>query len=322
MALLAIDLGGTKLALGIFSAEGILLHQYKLPLEGRKGGEVGTLITGEIAKFTNDSIYRNKIEAIGICVPGIAHKATGTVWAPNIAGWDDYPLYHEVEKAAPGIPLIIEGDRGCYILGENWKGAAIGCTDAIFLAVGTGIGAGILCDGRIINGAHDISGAVGWMGLSWPYQEAYRACGDFEYHASGPGIANMAKIYIAQNPTYIGELRNPDSAAITAHDVFTAFDNNDPVAQKVMDTCIQYWGMAVANLISIFNPQKIIFGGGIFGPAIRFIPDIRNEARKWAQPIAIQHVTFETSMLGYHAGLYGAGHMALQLINGQNNSVI
>jgi glucokinase len=321
MALLAIDLGGTKLALGIFSSEGILLHQYKLPLESRKGAAVGALIAGEINKFVNESIYKNKIDAIGICVPGISHKTTGTIWAPNIQGWEDYPLYSEVQKIVPDIPLIIEGDRGCYILGEAWKGNATGCTDAIYLAVGTGIGAGILCDGRIINGAHDISGAVGWMALSMPYQEIYRSGGDFEYHASGPGIARMARHYLQENTSYIGELNKQDLNSITTQDVFTAFDNNDPVAQKVMHTCIQYWGMAVANLVSIFNPEKIILGGGVFGPAKRFIPDIKNEAKKWAQPIAMQRVTLETSMLGYHAGLYGAGHMALQLINRPNNSV-
>lgn len=317
MALLAIDLGGTKLALGVFTTEGILQHDYRVSLDGRKGEEVGKLIITEILKVVRSSIYAGQIQAIGICVPGISRKNTGTVWAPNIPDWDDYPLLSEIQSAVPNVPVTIESDRACYIMGEVWKGNAIGAKDAVFLAVGTGIGLGILCDGNVVRGANDISGAIGWMALQRPFEDYYEQSGCFEHHASGTGIAQAAREFLAANPAYTGEMTH--SEPLTAHSVFAAAEKKDPAAMKIINNCIQLWGMAVANIVSFLNPEKIIFGGGVFGPASRFIPRIQKEAEKWAQPVSIKLVTLEPSLLGVNAGVYGAGLMALQLINGKTN---
>ncbi|HRN57376.1 MAG TPA: ROK family protein, partial [Agriterribacter sp.] len=94
--------------------------------------------------------------------------------------------------------------------------------------------------------------------------------------------------------------------------VFDAYNAGDQVAVKVMRDCVQYWGMASANLVSLFNPEKIIFGGGVFGPALRFLPGIMEEARRWAQPVSIEHTRFEPSALGNEACLYGAAFLALK----------
>jgi len=301
--ILAFDLGATKLASALLDAEGNLLLNEKTPISKSGGAEVAALIKTRITNLTS----AKKIAGIGICVPGIYNRTRGTVWAPNIPGWENYPLLEEVRSVAGGIPVSIDNDRCCYISGERWKGAAKGCTDAIFLAVGTGIGAGILVDGKILRGSNDIAGAIGWMALERPFRIDYAECGCFESSASGDGIAKLANSFS----------RSAD--AITAHDVFEAYDKGDAIAEKVIDHCIQYWGMAVANLVSLFNPQKIIFGGGVFGPAVKFIPAIYEEAAKWAQPISMQQVKLEASALGPHAGLYGAAYLALQ--NPANNTV-
>ena len=311
MPLLAIDLGGTKLALAVFSQEGDLLSEEKINLNKRNGSEAGRLITESIAAYL-DKRKGQEIEAIGISVPGIYRKNEGTVWAPNIEGWDDYPLLKEIKAVAGDIPVVIDSDRACYILGEWWKGAAQDCRDAIFLAVGTGIGAGILVEGKILRGANDIAGAIGWMALERPFEHRYKDCGCFESNASGEGIAKLAKRMIEEKKGYNGILKTKSLDTLTALDVFQAFEQKDAVAEEVLQHCIEVWGMAVANLVSLFNPQKIIFGGGVFGPAIKFIPDIKKEATKWAQPISIQQVIIEASALGTHAGLYGAACMAKQ----------
>lgn len=311
MALLAIDLGGTKLALAVFSQEGDLLCQEKINLDKRKGIEVGRLIAAAVA--ANLDRQRNKgdaIEAIGASVPGIYHQDKGTVWAPNIEGWENYPLLKEIRSVASNIPVIIDSDRACSILGECWKGVAQNCSDAIFLAVGTGIGAGILAGGRILRGANDVAGAVGWMALEGPFPHHYKDGGCFESSASGEGIAKIVRKILGEKKGYDGLLKTESMDALTAVDVFEAYEQKDVVAEAVLHHCIKTWGMAVANLVSLFNPQKIIFGGGVFGPAIKFIPDIRKEAMKWAQPLSMQHVIIEASALGTHAGLYGAAHIA------------
>ena len=100
--------------------------------------------------------------------------------------------------------------------------------------------------------------------------------------------------------------------SITAKDVFDAYNKNDELAVTVIHNAIEYWGMATANLVSLFNPEKIIFGGGVFGPALQFLDAIYDEARKWAQPISIGQVQLLGSALGSEAGLYGAGYLALK----------
>jgi glucokinase len=262
-----------------------------------------------------------KVTAIGACIPGIYNPVKKTVWAPNIQGWNHIPLLEELKNRLeiPQIKLIIESDRSCYILGEIWKGAAKGCTDAIFIAVGTGIGAGILSNGRIINGNSGIAGAIGWMAMEPPYLNKYDSCGNFEYYASGDGIARSAVETLRIKKASHSTLASIPCDQLTAHHVFDAYTKKDPVATEVIEKAIRHWGMSVANLVSIFNPQKIIFGGGLFGPASQFLDRILEEAKKWAQPLSIQEVQLETSILQGNAGLIGAGYLAISNIKDKVN---
>jgi glucokinase len=313
MALLGIDLGGSKVAFALFDHEGDMRDKETLSLDRRKGTEVGNLIAVTaalmLAKSARDG---DAVEAVGISVPGISRRDRGTVWAPNIPGWDDYPLLKEIKTITEDIPVTIESDRACYISGEVWKGNARGCNDAIFLAVGTGIGAGIMVSGNIVHGSHDIAGAIGWMALERPFRSNYTICGNFEYYASGEGITRQAEEYLRNNSGYRGELVTAKGAKITTRDVFTAWQNGDPAAAEIIRRAVEYWGMASANLVSLFNPEKIIFGGGVFGPAVELIPAIRLEAEKWAQPISMRQVSFEASALGGDAGVCGAGFLAMK----------
>ena len=315
MPVIALDLGGTKLAAALLSNEGDLLFIETAPLEKRNGPEVSHLILQQandlIKKAANENIT---VSSLGICVPGIAYTKTGRVWAPNIPGWNDYPLLNELQKGLENkqLNIKIDSDRACYILGEVWKGNARGCRDAIFLAVGTGIGAGILVNNQVLRGANDIAGAIGWLGLSKPFDNKFIPCGCFEYNASGEGIAKVAKEMMAEGQFIQSILMDKDSGSLTAKDIFDAYDKRDQLAVTVMNNAIEYWGMAVANLVSLFNPEKIIFGGGVFGPALIFLDAIYNEAKKWAQPISIRHVQLVGSALGNDAGLYGAGYLALK----------
>lgn len=313
MALLGIDLGGTKVAFALFDREGNIWEKETLTLDSRRGTEVGKLITVTAAlMLARADRQGNAVEAVGISVPGISRRERGTVWAPNIPGWDDYPLLRELQSVAGEIPVIIENDRACYISGEIWKGNARGCTDAIFLAVGTGIGAGITVGGNILRGSHDIAGAIGWMALAKPFKSKYTICGNFEYYASGEGIARQAEEYLDNHEDYDGELRTNHKRKITTHAVFSAWRNGDEAATAVIMQAVEYWGMASANLVSLFNPEKIIFGGGVFGPAVELIPAIKQEADKWAQPISIRQVSFESSALAGDAGVCGAGFLAMK----------
>ena len=196
MAILGIDLGGSKIASALFSVSGTLLTKESVSLGRREGPEVGALIIDQIKKYQLSS----PIKSIGISVPGISRQKTGTVWAPNIRGWEDYPLLNEIKQIVGSIPVTIDSDRACSILGEQWQGNAKNCRDAIFISVGTGIGAGILVDGNVLRGSNDIAGSIGWMALTKPFQSKYIDCGCFEFYASGPGIPIFAQEVLASDP--------------------------------------------------------------------------------------------------------------------------
>jgi glucokinase len=315
MAIIALDIGGTKIASAIMSTDGTTMFEHKNLLKGRKGNDVGKLIADNLTRLIAKAKYHKiNIESVGVCVPGIANSMTGRVWAPNIPEWENYPL-KEVLKSAindPTIHIYIDSDRICSVYAELWQGAAKECRNVIFIAVGTGIGAGIIIDGRPLHGAGDIIGATGWMALEPPYNKKYDACGCFEYYASGNAIGDRAKDAVREDRTYRGVLRQMPISRITATDVFEAYKQEDPIAIKVINKAVQMWGMGSANLVSLFNPEKIIWGGGVFGPGKAFINDIYAEACKWAQPLSIKRVEFIPTELSGNAGLIGAGYLALK----------
>jgi glucokinase len=325
MSLLGIDIGGTKIAFAVFGEDGTIIARETILLERRSGNDAGTLITENI-KFISErqKSSGDHIVSIGISIPGIYREQTGTVWAPNINGWDDYPLLNKVKEVAVEIPVIIDNDRACSMFGELWQGNARGCRNAVFIAVGTGIGAGILVNGEILRGQSDIAGATGWMALKTPYEEKYKGCGCFEYYASGAGMVKVARETAMEFNYYHGDLSDTDDGKLTASDIFEAFDSGDPVARRVVDQSIRLWGMAVANFVSIFNPEKIILGGGIFGPAEKYLQQIKDEAARWAQPISFSEVSVEVSSLKGDAGVYGAAYLAMKnrgLISYSENNV-
>jgi glucokinase len=304
MQAIGIDLGGTKLHTALFSDSGEIITDRTVFLEGRTGSRVAELIAGLCVTLLEESnISAEEEKTIGICVPGIADNHTHRVWAPNIPGWNNFPLKQFITDAIPASEVIVASDRTCYILGETGIGMARGLSDAVFMSVGTGIGAGIMTEGRVLHGSADIAGAVGWMALEPPFMEEYNNSGYFETCASGTGIAAQARKLSGQPAVY------PDSRS-----VFEAYERGNTVALRVIDKAVELWGMASANMVSIFNPQMIVWGGGVFGPAVRFLDRIYYEACKWAQPISIRQCRFEASGLGQNAGLIGAGQLALNAI--------
>ena len=312
MYVLAIDIGGTKAAFGLFDDTGaISLHTEKIFAHSEET-EVSNIIIEEILRILHHCTQNNiTVKAVSVAVPGIVWADKGTVWAPNQKGWDDYPLQKEIETAIGNIPVIVNNDRTCYIVGEKWKGKTQNCVNAIFIAVGTGIGAGIMVNNKVLTGSNDVAGAVGWITLPAPglLNPPEKIC-TFEHYASGRGIVLLAKNLMTMQPQYKGCLKNKQP--LSARDIIEAY-TNDELAQHVVQECIELWGMAAANLISIFNPDKVIFGGGVFGPAAQFLPQIKMVIDRWAQPVSAKQCTVEVSAFPKQAGMYGAACLAFQL---------
>jgi len=314
MAIIAVDLMSSMVTCAAIGKTGKVLEQDKFDLQNLEGTAVSLLIQNQIkrllTKFENTPM---KIKSVGIAVPGIYFSKTGTVWAPNIPGWNNYPLKQDMAKfSEQNIRVKIASKRTCDILGEKWLGAARKTRNAIYFSVGSGIGAGVLIDGRILQGFNDGVGAVGWLAVEKPFREEFKSKGCLEYFASGKGLLNSIRENLLKNPNYGKILVSKDIHLITIEDVFRAYTLKDAIAVKVLNTCIEYWGIAVANLINLFNPEIIIFGGSLFGPALQLLDNIKKEAEKWAQPIFVENIKFVKSELGANAGLFGAGHLATE----------
>ncbi len=297
LGVIALDVGGTKIACGLFLADGEMLFERTVPTP-RDSAEASV---EQIVALAEEAVSRAprdvSTSAVGIVVPGWVDRKARTVWAPNVTGWNHIPLESRLAERIP-IPIVLDSDRSGYVKGESWLGVARGLADVVFLAVGTGIGAGILTGGRLVHGHDDLAGAVGWLALDPRYREAYAAMGCFEAEASGNSVATKA----AQKMT-------PPPGSVPG--VLAAARRGDPVACELLTEVALYLGMGVANLVSTLNPEMVVLGGGLLQEGNELIDRVRAEFVRWAQPIAARRVRIELSALGPRAGLVGAARIAL-----------
>jgi len=291
-SVVAVDLGGTKLSAALVDATGAVSCRTKIPaVTGEVRASVAQIAQVVDEVLTSSRMSRNEIRAIGIIVPGIYFAAAGEAWAPNLWGHANVPLRAELERMLH-LPIQIESDRAGYVTGERWLGAARGLNDIVFLAVGTGIGAGIIAGGNLVRGAHDISGAVGWFALNPDHRAIYRDVGCWEAETAGPALARR-----------IG--------ARSAEDVVERARHGDAVALKAVEESALYLGMGVANIVSILNPEMVVLGGGLMQAADLFLDPICHTVAEWAQPVAAKQVQITVTQLGEDAGLLGAARLAL-----------
>jgi len=289
---LAIDLGGTKVSAGVFDETGHLYAFRKAAVEKSRPEATCDQIAEEASQCVQAPGLRwEQVEAAGVIVPGIYNPADGSAWAPNLWGDADVPIRAELVRRIP-VPIRFDSDRAGYVLGEHWLGAARGLTDVVFLAVGTGIGAGFLSGGRLIRGAGGVAGAVGWFALTGEFKEAYRRVGCWEAEAAGPAVAQR-------------------TGRESAEAVVEAARQGDAGARAALAEVAEYLAMGVANLVSALNPQMVVLGGGLMQAGDLLLEPIRRAVPKWAQPRAAQQVRIEPAQLGEWAGLFGAAYLAL-----------
>ena len=280
MNVLAVDLGGTKTAIAMVDRDGRISGKEKLPAASSFEATVEQI----------GSRLGDHVAALGVTVPGIYDPRTGGAWAPNLWGRDFHPL-RDALAASARVPVAIGSDRTGSALAEQWLGAAQGLEDVVFVAVGTGIGVGIVSSGRPIEGAHGTAGAAGWMVVGGPWTPAYAERGGLETEAAGPAVARRAGM---------------DSAEA----VVSAARAGDPAALQVLRTTADYLALAVAGLIAVVDPQMVVLGGGLMQAGDLLLEPIRSNALTWTQPVAAARVRIERTTLGEDAGLLGAARLA------------
>jgi glucokinase len=306
-----IDVGGTKISAALFTARGGMSGRRRVPIDRGTPEKPVRQIVAAIRGLENQARRKcGRLQAIGICIPGVVFARSGRVWAPNIPGWDHFPLRDRLAVKTK-TALLIDSDRSAYVLGEQWRGVARGKKDVVFLAVGTGIGAGILCGGRLVRGSGGIAGAVGWFALDPRFREEYGIMGGFEAEASGGSIGRKAREFLRTGEiSRLRDMAKGKADRVTAETVVGAARAGDPLAQHILATAVTYLGMGIANIVSILNPEMIVLGGGLFQAGELLIRPVRKEFKKWAQPLAAKKVKIELSSLGEDTGLYGAAKLA------------
>jgi glucokinase len=303
---LAFDLGGTKLAAAVVDRGGKVAERKSIEVEKRSAMEPVEQILELARELSGGKSGRAKIAAVGVAVPGLVRR-DGTVWAPNLPGWKRMALARRLKQALR-VPVVVESDRNAAVLGEAWHGAARGKSDVIVLMLGTGIGAGILSGGRLIRGAHELSGCAGWMVVTDAQDPETVGVGQLESLAAGPAIARAAKKQLSSGIG--GLLAEIPAEAITAQEVAKAARRGDAASIEVYQEAGRLLGHAVANLVSLFDPEVVVIGGGLASAADLFMDLLKQSMKERAQPLAGKQVRVVVSRLGGDVNLLGVAQLA------------
>lgn len=304
-----VDIGGTTIKMGFFEENGTLLDKWELKTNTENGG---ANILSDIAKsidnkLAQEGIRKDTVSGIGVGVPGPV-KSNGVVNRCVNLGWGVVNVAEEL-GALTGLSVKVGNDANVAALGEMWQGGAKGCKDVVMVTLGTGVGGGIIIDGKIVAGADGAGGEIGHITVNSNEIEACN-CGQYgclEQYASATGIVRMAKRKLAKTDEET-TLRNFES--LTAKDIFDEAKAGDTIAKELVDELGEILGSALSNLACIVNPETIVIGGGVSKAGSILIDTIQEHFKENAF-FAVKDTRFETAILGNDAGIYGSVAMIL-----------
>ena len=317
----AVDIGGTNLVTGSVAEDGsrLLAHRSE-PTRPEEGPDavlerIAGLARATIAETSQLDPEAN-ILGVGVGAPGPLDTRTGVIFLTPNLGWVNLPLRQRMADAL-GLPTTLDNDANCAVFGEWWRGAARGSRQAIGFTIGTGIGGGIIVNGRLYHGATDCAGEFGHMTLD---PEGRRCkCGNYgclEAYASGPAIALRAVEALDSGAeSSIVAMVSGNLARVTAQTVYDAAHQGDALALEVVRDTARYLGAGVANLVNIFNPEIVVICGGVTLAGERLMAPLRQEVTRRAFKPAVQHCRIVPGELTGTAGVYGAAASFLQLLS-------
>lgn len=294
-----VDIGGTTVKMGLFHADGELLHKWEIPTRRKNNGEaILPDITASIfEKIEEYHIVKEDVIGIGIGVP-TAVTADGRAKKTTNIGWPDKNIKQEMEERT-GFKVNVGNDANVAALGEMWQGGGAGYQNLVLVTLGTGVGGGIIINGRIVTGAHGGAGEIGHLFMNVEETE-YCGCGKqgcLEQYASATGIARFAK--------------QKNMGDVTAKDVFDGVKAGDKVAIEVAEEFGAYLGYALANIAAVVDPEIFVIGGGVSKAGevlFEYIEKYYMEKAFWAH----KEAKFTLATLGNDAGIYGAAKLALE----------
>jgi glucokinase len=307
---IGIDLGGTFIKAALVDKQGQILVKKEIPTKADAGFPVVVSQLRDVTQELVNEADKKQGIVVGACVatPGLVDFKTGVVHlAPNFAGWVDVPLLPEMQKGFP-FPYYIENDANAAAYGEKWMGAGKDKQTVIVLTVGTGIGGGLIFDGKIWHGADGAGGEPGHINL---FPDGFQCgCGNtgcLEAHASATGIVKRTIIAIESGEsTKITELVKNDLSKITSKVVYDAAVAGDKIARRIMLETGKYLGIGIATLINLLNPEMVILGGGVMKAGDWILIPAKEEVEKRAFKFLVGRTPIVLAKLGNNAGMIGA----------------
>ena len=304
-----VDIGGTTCKMGLFDTSGRLLDKWEIPTnkENRGAGILSDVAAAVEAKLVKEGIGKDEVAGIGVGVPGPVNSQGVVSGCVNV-GWGTVDVEAELGSLT-GFAVKAGNDANVAALGEMWQGGAKGCKDVIMVTLGTGVGGGIIVDGKVVAGFDGAGGEIGHITIDPAEQETCncgrRGC--LEQYTSATGIVRLAKKKLAADPRETS-LRNHEP--LTARDIFDEAKAKDAVALELVDEVCKILGTALSNIACVVNPEVIVIGGGVSKAGEILTERVQKYYKEAAFP-SCRETRFALAGLGNDAGMYGCVQMLL-----------
>lgn len=303
-----VDIGGTTVKIGLFETEGKLLEKWEVPTDTSDHGE---RILPDVAKsiqqkFAERGIAKEEVAGVGVGIPAPVN-GDGVVQQTANLGWGYKEVKREFQELLGGMRVEAGNDANVAAMGELWLGAGKGEKDMIMITLGTGVGGGVIIDGKMLIGHHGAGGEIGHICVNDSEEDAC-GCGlhgCLEQYASATGIAKLARKALAEEHEETVLQGRPDAKA-----VFDAVKTGDPLAIRIAETFGTYLGEAMATLAVIADPAVFVIGGGVSKAGPVLIPYIEKAFQRKAF-FANKEIRIELAQLGNDAGICGAARLIL-----------
>ncbi len=302
-----IDLGGTTAKIGLFTTSGALLEKWEVATDTSHAGEhiLENLAAAVLGKMKEQSIQPEQVEGVGIGVPGpVLDSSIVPIVCANLGGWGERNVSAQLSGLLDGLKVLVGNDANVAALGEIWMGAAKGAKNAVMVTLGTGVGGGVVVNGKVIDGVHGAGGEIGHITVN-RHETAVCGCGKrgcLEQYSSATGVVRCMKKLLDENPDIPCVLRGTEFAA---KDVFDAARNGDALAAREVDEMSDTLGMALANIASTVDPEAFLVGGGVARAGDVLFAPLNKHFQEYAFK-SCRETPIKQASLGNDAGIYGA----------------
>ena len=307
-----IDIGGTAIKCGLFAADGTLKEKWEIPTNRAEEGkyvpeEIAATI---LAKCKERGIAKEQVIGVGLGVPGPVREDGYVSHCPNLK-WKEMQVNRVMEELT-GLPAVAANDANVAALGEMWQGGGKGVKNLVLVTLGTGVGGGVIVEGKIVAGAFGAGGELGHM-IMRPEETEQCGCGGYghlEQYASATGIVRMAKKHLAEE-NILSVLRDKEN--LTAKDIFDAAKEQDALAMKLVEELGEVLARALSHVAAVVDPEAFVIGGGVSKAGSILTETIERYYNKGIMK-ALAGKEFRLATLGNDAGIFGCAKLILDRV--------